>query len=104
MVKRVLASESGAHPSDILVGAFDINEGLRVQLLKAQLPGSGRRIAGPFRLLGCGIGTYAEYLKPFEGSVVPSAQELIESVRNESGGERCTHILNLNMLTLAEGE
>jgi hypothetical protein len=103
MVKRVLASESGAHPSDILVGAFDINEGLRVQLMRTQLPGSGRRITGPFRLLDCGVGTYADCLKSFKGLVVPSARELIEKVRNEPGGSRCTHILNLNMLTVAEG-
>jgi hypothetical protein len=50
-MKAVFASESGVHPSDILVGAFDINEGLRVQLMRTQLPSSGRRITAPFRLL-----------------------------------------------------
>jgi S-adenosylmethionine synthetase len=100
--ERLLASESGVRPYAVLMGAQSVNEGLRLQVFSAQSPGSGRRIEGAFALMDCGWGPYSDLLRPWQGSVLPSARKLLERVKREPGGERCTHILNLNMLTLAD--
>ena len=96
--QRTLASETGAQPQDVLIGAFTANEGLCVMMRQRQKAGRGGSIEGSFELLACGNGPYASLLKSYEGTEVKSAAWLIEQVRQRHGGEKCTHIFNLNML------
>lgn len=99
-MRPLLASETGARPGAILVGASFANAEMRVVVLTKQSAGSGRRIEGSFRLINCGEGPYADYLRSFQQMEFGSARELIDKVRSLGGGEKCTHILNLNMLVV----
>jgi hypothetical protein len=101
---RTLVSETGAQPQDVLIGAYKANEGLRIVVSRRQKWGRGGRIEGSFQLVACGRGPYAASLKSFEGTEVESAKWLIERVRQQPDGKKCTHIFNLNMLFNAEGD
>lgn len=94
--------ETGAKSGDILFGIEKSNNGLKIRIHKNQAPGNGGRIEGDFDLLEAGDGVYASYLHEFVGDAFLSASELIENVARKSGAQKCTHILNRNMMRVSK--
>lgn len=92
--------ETGAPAGAVLEGAQPFNAGLRIKVMRGQSSGRGGRIEGAFELLAPGTGRYASHLQPYVGEAFNAAKELIEAVKAQPGGEKCTHILNRNCLRL----
>ena len=76
----------------------EVNQGLRLRILKEQKPGSGGRIDGAFELLDAGAGTYATALRPLVGEQFLSVRELLDRIRVEPSANKATHLLNGNAL------
>ncbi|MEO0248736.1 MAG: hypothetical protein ABIN58_04195 [candidate division WOR-3 bacterium] len=92
--------ESGAVAGSILVGVKEHNAGLTIKVHEPQPHGKGGRIIGPFELLVAGTGTYAIHLRPHEGKIFRSVEELLDTIRRHRGAEKATHILNRNCLEM----
>jgi hypothetical protein len=89
---------TGADPNDLLEGAGEANDGLRIQVRVRQPKGTAGPVDGKFVLVDPGVGPYSEILSPFRGSTFSTAKQLFAAVRDEPGGKKCTHILNRNLL------
>lgn len=90
--------ETGAKAGDVLIGIEGSNRNLQIRIHRNQEAGDGGRVKGSFDLLDAGDGAYAEYLSKFIGESFLAASELIESVAGKSGAQKCTHVVNLNMM------
>jgi hypothetical protein len=89
---------TGAGADEFLEGAEEANEGLRIQVRTRQPRGLAGPVRGKFVLVDPGIGPYSRLLADFRGVTLSSAKQLLDTVRADPGGKRCTHILNCNML------
>lgn len=96
--------ETGARAGAILEGAYPANAGLRVRVHSAQSSGRGGRVEGSLTLIAAGDGPYAPFLSKFVGDDFHSAAELLDEVGANSDAAKVRHILNANLLRVAENQ
>lgn len=96
--------ETGARAGAILEGAYPANAGLRLRVHRAQPTGRRGRVEGSLTLIAAGDGPYAPFLRKFVGDDFHNAADLLDEVGTNSDAAKVRHILNANLLRVAENQ